>query len=712
MSVPPPAPFSSPPLPIPSPTILAHLQTLSHPRTSLPLSLPYLHPYAPLSTRPGPSTLLPGEKGGKGKSKEKTEGELVRELREGVKFWRGVVEGQGEETRLHQALKEVLTHQSTILSTSSALLPLPSAQLPAYPGLSSIPPNLAPSTLLQTLSSLAGLQTFLEDSQFGLQQASLAIAGERVVVDVDLGVDVAGGEGEEGDGEESRMGTPMGAASVAATPAPAPSVGDAGPATGREDRPKIKLLKLEASHVTPKGATGQSAHIKLTLTHLIEQYLELYNSFPPPSSTSLSPDSPDFGKQDDGGKSGLMEEVIKHLENELRSLKRIDDVACAEGEGEGVVDWFEEVEKVAGGVNGLFGESSEYQLYPAERPCIFPSFRLLPSSSSPSSPSETRTEESGPTWQIRPALFHLNENVPPVSSSPQSSQGEPSGDGGDITMDSQEAGGGWLASEWVIECLDPSGVVCSRQWLLADEEAHEDERDEAVGQVGSRIESLLYRPYQQPSFMPQQSQQQAFPYTLPFVRASQGSANETDGLEQHWSIAHPGPAGWVVGRVGLGRKVEGLQRAIVALRRQTVINQLFSNIFKTEYCRPYEVDASSVPDPNGETNDVDDGIKKEDEDEEMAEDDCDDDWLSASQKSIPCSLTILPSAYFISLPILSAEGSIRYAQVSVKPSPTSNDGYVQVGIQVDGENVEGISGDGVQRDLVAIVDKVVKMVKG
>ncbi|TYJ55782.1 hypothetical protein B9479_003560 [Cryptococcus floricola] len=817
MSIPPPAP--SLPIPIPSPTILTHLTALSHPRTSLPLplSLPHLHPHAPLSSRPAPSpsTLLPSQRGGgkgqgQGQVREKTEGGLVGELKEGVKFWRGVVEGQGqgqgqgeEEGRLYQALREVLTHQSTLLSTSSSLLPLPSLPppntLPTIPTPPNPNPNQppSPSTLLQTLSSLAGLQTFLEDSQFGLQQASLAIAGERVVVDVDLGVDVAEGEGEgaegadgegegEGEGGEgSRMGTPLvgtplGTPLAASTPAPAPSVGvgvgagmgEAGPTTAREERPKIKLLKLEASHVTPKGETAQSAHVKATLTMLVEEYLELYNSsFPVP-------------QHDEGGNQAEAEEamadIIRHLENELRSLKRIDDVACAEGEGEGVVDWFEEVEKVAGGVDALFGESLEHQVYPAERPCIFPSFRLLPPSpplsfaSTSTSTKEGRVEAFNPTWQIRPRLFHLNESVPslplPSSPSPASHSLHPSqhqdehGEGEDVTMDTQEheqekekekemedgaGAGGWLGSDWVIECLDPSGLVCPRQWLSSESDSDQDiqpdrdrdGRDEpaSASQVGSRIESLLYRPYQQPSFMPPQAQERAFPYGLPFVQSSrpahqkQGEGEgEGEGLEQHWSIAHPGPGGWVVGRVGLGRDEEGLRRAIVALRRQTVMNQLFCQVFKTEYCRPYDVDVGSVPEPdgNGETDPLNGGggMKREEEgeDAEMAEDeddDGDDDWLSAPQNSIPCSLTILPSSYLIALPILDSEGKIRDTQVTVRPSPVAEGGggYVRVGVKVDGEDVEVFGdgagagdgdGDGGRRDLVGIVDEVVRLVRG
>ncbi|ODO11149.1 hypothetical protein I350_01752 [Cryptococcus amylolentus CBS 6273] len=586
------------------------------------------------------------------------------------------------------------------------------------------------------------------------------------------------------------MGTPLGTPLAASTPAPG-SVG-VGAGREREEKPKIKLLKLEASHVTPKGETGQSSHVKATLTKLVEAYLELYNAAPVPplpvptgfpnTGSQQAPPLTQHGHEHDeerGGEGGgrdqaeaaeAMADIIRHLENALRALKRIDDVACAEGEGEGVVDWFEEVEKVAGGVDALFGESLEHQVYPAERPCIFPSFRLLPpspplsSASGSTSTKEDRVEAFNPTWQIRPLLLHLNESVPSLLPSPASSpDGHGEGEGEDVTMDTDtqehehaqekkkekkekegenEAGGWRLGSDWVIECLDPSGLVCPRQWLLSDQyilpdRGDERERDEPAsqaGQVGSRIESLLYRPYQQPSFMPPQAQQQAFPYTLPFVQRSQPAAHqkqgggEGEGLEQYWSIAHPGPGGWVVGRVGLGRNEEGLRRAIVALRRQTVMNQLFYQVFKAEYCRPYDVDVGNVPDPNGETNpnplDGEGEMKNEGEDAEMAEDedeDGDDDWLSASQKSIPCSLTILPSSYLIALPILSSEGKIRDTQATVKPSPVSvaGGGYVHVGVKVDGEDV-GVFGDGAgagvgaggRRDLVGIVDEVVRLVRG
>lgn len=75
--------------------------------------------------------------------------------------------------------------------------------------------------------------------------------------------------------------------------------------------------------------------------------------------------------------------------------------------------------------------------------------------------------------------------------------------------------------------------------------------------MGSKIRQQQYHPFQQPTFLTI-PQQQPFPYTSPFIH----STKDGNGLDQHWSIAQPGPLGWVVGRVGMGRNLEGLYKTI------------------------------------------------------------------------------------------------------------------------------------------------------
>ncbi|WVN86250.1 uncharacterized protein L203_101411 [Cryptococcus depauperatus CBS 7841] len=524
-------------LPTALPTILSHLHHLLDIRQSQNLSLPYLHPYAPLT----PQLSARRFKSEKGKEKEDyiPEVEVIKELREAVRVWKRVVSGS-ESGRLSQPLKEIITHQSTLLPTASILhslsLPLNNPNPPFPSARLSIPPH----TLLQHLSVASGLQTFVEDSQFGLQQSSLAIAGERCVVDVDLGVDLGGEE------DESRMGTPMVGMTPTETPfmIATPLISAVPPTAGTihsDERAKVKLLKLVASHVTPSGGTGQSSYICAVLSDRINSYLALYNS--PPSPQSL-----EAKRGDDLWEK---EQEVRKLEAELRDLKELDDVAKGcEG-----VDWFEELEKLVDTLEELRKGSSQQRIYLADDKTVYPTFKLLP----PSTASITPT--FNPIWRIRPARKPV-ETVPCVDSSFDKSKDE------DINMEEK-----WLSTEWVIECKDDSGIggiVASRDWL------NNVERDELNG---IRVESLLYRQYPQPAFLP--LQQQAFPYTAPFVHPSrQGS------LEQHWSMALPGPLGFVIGR---------------ALRRQVVLNQMFASVFKPQVIQPYN---ASEEDANTDLEDI------------------------------------------------------------------------------------------------------------
>ncbi|OWZ29718.1 hypothetical protein C343_04752 [Cryptococcus neoformans C23] len=650
-----PAPAQPNPISTSSPTLLTYLHALFDARQSQNLTLPYLQPFAPLSSRPLPRTNSSGNGGDRGKGKEKVKIDLdvIRELRESVASWRGVLIKENQEGgRLTTALKEVITHQSTLLPSSAALLPQASSSSKSLFPSSHLLSQ--PTILLQSIASAVSLQTFLEDSQFGLQQSSLAIAGERLVVDVDLGVDLGGEE------DESRMGTPMG------TPRPYTPLPGAIPTSAltqnSDERGKVKLLKLVASHVTPSGGTGQCEWIRKVLNELVNDYLTLWNA--PVLDEGYTSEKSLWER----------EETARKLEREFADLKWFDDVA-----GDESVDWFEELEKITGTVEKLVTETryvfskhfqkspkcmtknkkiknSEQRLYPADKHSVFPAFRLLPSSSM----------GPNPIWRIRPAKSS-NESVPTISSVHSTKS---DGEAGDLDMEEQ-----WLETDWVIECIEEdgiAGVVVSRNWLVDSE--HE-EKQQISGTV--RLENLLYHPFQQPTFLTI-PQQQPFPYTSPFIH----STKDGNGLDQHWSIAQPGPLGWVVGRVGMGRNLEGLYKTIKALRKQLVLNQMFASVFKSEALTTYE---------NGN------GDEGQGEDDDM-----DDDWFSGPPKAVPCSVTLHQNSISIAIPLLDHVGKCEQLDVIAK---ASDEGPGYTNVEYKGGKIDEAEGD---RDLVSLVRKVLE----
>lgn len=63
-----------------------------------------------------------------------------------------------------------------------------------------------------------------------------------------------------------------------------------------------------------------------------------------------------------------------------------------------------------------------------------------------------------------------------------------------------------------------------------------------------------------------------FPYNTDFV-------HPTTGLKQHWSMGHPGPEGFVVGRFAVPRTWEAIGNLCSALRVQAVLNELITAAF-------------------------------------------------------------------------------------------------------------------------------------
>lgn len=97
----------------------------------------------------------------------------------------------------------------------------------------------------------------------------------------------------------------------------------------REGKGKVRLSKITANHV--KGeATGKSDWIARVLRDRVERYLAVWNE-----------------KEKSWKGQMQVEDVIKGLEEQLRDLKELDDIAAASEKSEDQVDWFAEVEEVA-----------------------------------------------------------------------------------------------------------------------------------------------------------------------------------------------------------------------------------------------------------------------------------------------------------------------------------------------------------------------------
>lgn len=158
-----------------------------------------------------------------------------------------------------------------------------------------------------------GIETYLEESQFGLLKTTLAIAGKRFVLDVDLEVDSATGLEED----------------------------EAGPSVNADPRRgKVRLAKLLVNHVTKDGGTASSDSIGLAIKAVLEEYLEYWN-----------------GERDQEEE----ERIIKRFWEELGDLAGLDAIA---GSGR---DWFAEIETLSARIKGLEVEG---------RSSVLPSFSI------------------------------------------------------------------------------------------------------------------------------------------------------------------------------------------------------------------------------------------------------------------------------------------------------------------------------------------------
>jgi hypothetical protein len=158
---------------------------------------------------------------------------------------------------------------------------------------------IAPIQLLEAIAQRLGIETYLEESQFGLLKTTLAIAGKRFVLDVDLEVDSATGVEED----------------------------EAGPSINADPRRgKVRLARLLVNHVTKDGGTASSDSIGQAIQGVLEEYLVYWNG---------------EREQEEG------ERIIKRLWEELGDLAGLDGMA------ESGRDWFAEIETMSARVKGL-----------------------------------------------------------------------------------------------------------------------------------------------------------------------------------------------------------------------------------------------------------------------------------------------------------------------------------------------------------------------
>ncbi|ORY35750.1 hypothetical protein BCR39DRAFT_511919 [Naematelia encephala] len=575
-------------------TVLEHITTLlqSHLAQYSPSSLPYLHPYAPRSSQSVTRPVLSAQE----------QADILQRLKDGIEETRNVLAKvqrteERERVRMLRSLREVTGHQSSLLplSTSLASLTTPtstssSSTITTPPLIPSVRILLSPVNLLTTLAKSQGIETYLEDSQFGLLKTSLAIAGNRFVVDVDLETDASEGreDDEEGDDEDPKTG---------------------GATNGVEGRGKLRLSRLSANHVNKDGGTGKSTWVEEVLRDRLEKYLARWNS------------------EASKGRERQLEAMVVQLEREFTELKELDRLA-EEQEGQGK-EWFKDLEelvswlKTAPGV--VLSECS-----------IYPTLQLLDD-----------TSRANSQFRIRPA--RQGEEVPaPFAQASESL---------------------WLVGEWVVETVDQSELVVRRNWLDLSN-ASTDEPGSERWNAMIKIEQLLYHQ--------STSGTASFPYTTDFVYRPLLKKGEQEGLEQRWSIAQPGPEGFIVGRIGLPSSKEGIIRTFQALRKQVVLNELFSSVFHH------------------------DALDHADSDDES---DIDMEDILSAPRAIPLTVSLSPSAIHASFPLPSTESSTSASTINLRISARNEPpGYVQVEV-LDADTTVGGGqvANGGGRDLVEIV---------
>lgn len=168
--------------------------------------------------------------------------------------------------------------------------------------------------LLPRLAESLGIETYHEDSQFGLLKATLTLAGNCFVVDIDLETDGAADEDDGGAG--------AGGAGSSAAPTPTPTTtrggGDGGEAGS------VRLSKIAVSYVTPSRGMEASEYIAGVLRSAVEAYLEEWNSVV-------------YGLREKGERGKRLERCVRRMEGLLGEMKALDggvQVEAGAGSGE------------------------------------------------------------------------------------------------------------------------------------------------------------------------------------------------------------------------------------------------------------------------------------------------------------------------------------------------------------------------------------------
>ncbi|RXK42445.1 hypothetical protein M231_00435 [Tremella mesenterica] len=584
------------------------------------LSAPYLHPYAPIApiSRKGKSRAL-------ALPDRQSQIDALTQIRQSLYDARSVLSAQDspDRTRLARGLKEVATHQSSLLPMSVLM------------GLSEDTREILPSPLvrqepIRLLTSLAerlGIQGYIEESQFGLLKTSLALAGERFVVDVDLETDPSpGDDNADNDDEEELLTAVIEGEKL-------------------EGRGRVRLSKLNATYVARGGDTIKSDWIAQVLKERMIRYLDQWN-VPAPSILQ------------EGERERKLEELKKGMEEALGELKALDDAEPGNKEGtEGslekghpAMDYFPELEVIAKQVSQWVKGGVVYP--PDKGHTLFPTFRLLDDD-----------EPTNPTFRIRP-LGRYEPKSPPLL-----------------------PGETWLKGDWILEFVpSPSapnpqwpGFVVRRNWLHpTHSEAQEGTNDgvrsteSAQGWTGGvTVEKLLYP--LDPSW--------SFPYSATFSHPNSQPRNllkedELDHemisqtqpgneIEQHWSLMFPGPEAFLLGRLPIP-SLSDLVSLLGLLRRQAVLNQLFCGIFDPRYRRP--LSSPLIEEPDGETR-----MEVESGDRLMEEIDDDDlDELLGPARALPITVRHGQDEITVSFPMPTGtnedEETTRSMNLTFRPS--------------------------------------------
>lgn len=183
--------------------------------------------------------------------------------------------------------------------------------------------------LLTAISERLGIETYLEESQFGLLKTTLAIAGKRFVLDVEIEADsTTSGDGDDQD-QELDIDTPAPTPGASKTgniipPLPQAQLQQSG-VEGNEQRGKVRLAKLLVNHITKNGATASSVFIAHAIRQGLEAYLEYWNT-----------------EEGVEGKEEVGEGVIKRIWEDMGDLASLDTMSEESG-----TDWFSELEERA-----------------------------------------------------------------------------------------------------------------------------------------------------------------------------------------------------------------------------------------------------------------------------------------------------------------------------------------------------------------------------